>query len=447
MTSARDPLTGLMSRAALHGVLERLLNEQTAFGLVLFDIDRFKLINYGFGDDCGDDVLREVASAAKQNLNRGDCIGRWSGQQFLCVLPTLDAATAAARAEDLRVLIEALVIPRGTNGVRITASFGVAAAPDDGRMERRLLAAAEAALYEAKEYGRNRVVQAANLSQQVYGVGEILDRALRERRIVPAYQPIVDLRSGEVVAEEALARLITPEGDVLAADEFIEVAKKLQLTHKIDQAIISATCARFVHAAHTHTRRTQFVNISGNLLRHPTIVRELLGSMREYCRACGTWASGHKPLVIEVTEREFLGDLVQAQAALQPFVDFGLNLALDDFGSGYSSFQYLADLPFSFLKIEGGLIRRVNEPRVRALVQGMQDTAAALGLTTLAEGVETAEVAATIRALGIDWAQGHYFYKPAFDLRSNEHLATLPRALEAELPKGGKRLKTVRFGK
>ena len=447
MTSARDQLTGLMSRAALHDVIDRLLHEQTAFGLVLFDIDRFKLINYGFGDDCGDDVLQEVASAAKQQLTRGDSIGRWSGQQFLCVLPTLDAAATATRAEQLRALIEALVIPRGANGVRITASFGVAAAPADGRVERRLLASAEAALYQAKEYGRNRVVQATDLNQQVYGVGEILDRALRERRIVPAYQPIVDLRSGEIVAEEALARLVTPEGDVLAADQFIEVAKKLQLTHKIDQAIISATCARFVHAAQTHSRRTQFVNISGNLLRHPAIVRELLASMREYCRACGTWASGHKPLVIEVTEREFLGDLAQAQAALQPFVDFGLNLALDDFGSGYSSFQYLADLPFSFLKIEGGLIRRVNEPRVRALVQGMQDTAAALGLTTLAEGVETAEVAATIRTLGIDWAQGHYFYKPALDLRGNEDIAGSPCAAETALPKTGKRLKTVRSSK
>lgn len=447
MTSARDPLTGLMSRAALHGVIDRLLHDQTAFGVMLFDIDRFKLINYGFGDDCGDDVLQEVANAAKQKLKRGDCIGRWSGQQFLCVLPGLAAAATAARAEEMRALIEALVIPRGANGVRITASFGVAAAPQDGHVERRVLAAAEAALYQAKEYGRNRVVQAGDLNQQVYGVGEILDRALREGRIVPAYQPIVDLRSGEIVAEEALARLITPEGDVLAADQFIEVAKKLQLTHKIDQAIISSTCARFVHAAQTHSRRTQFVNISGNLLRHPAIVRELLASMREYCRACGTWASGHKPLVIEVTEREFLGDLAQAQAALQPFVDFGLNLALDDFGSGYSSFQYLADLPFSFLKIEGGLIRRVNEPRVRALVQGMQDTAAALGLTTLAEGVETADVAAAVRTLGIHWAQGHYFYRPALDLRGHHELPPVRHALEAAPAKTAKPVKTVRFGK
>lgn len=413
MSPTCDPLTGLKTRAALHELIERHLVAGTPFGIVLFDIDRFKLINYGFGDDCGDAVLQAVGHLALQRLTREHIVGRWSGQQFLCLLPRHNSEQSAARAEDLRVGIEALIVPRGTDQARITASFGVAAFPHDGELPRRLLAAAEAALYQAKEFGRNRVVQAQALQQQVYGIGELLDTALRENRIAPAYQPIVDLKTGEVVAEEALARLITPEGDVLQADEFIEVAKALQLTHKIDQAIITSTCARFVDALATHSRRTHFVNISGNLLRHPHIVRELLASMQRYCQACENWGGGHKPLVIEITEREFLGDVDLARAALQPFVDFGVRLALDDFGSGYSSFQYLADLPFSFLKIEGSLIQRLHEPRVRAIVQRMQQTGRDLGLITLAERVETAAIADIIGEMGIDWAQGHYYHRPA----------------------------------
>lgn len=401
-----------MSRAALHDLLDRYIARGTPFSVILFDIDRFKLINYGFGDGCGDTVIQEVGQAVTQKLARGDSIARWSGQQFLCVLPTRDGAGSMALAEELRAMIEAMIVLHGTNQVHVTASFGVAGFPHDGDLSRRLLAATEAALYRAKESGRNRVIHAAGLTQQVYGIGELLDTALREHRIVPAYQPIVELKTGAVVAEEALARLVTPEGDVLEADAFIEVAQKLQLTYKIDQAIITSTCGRFVDAMQTHSQRTQFVNISGNLLRHPKIVRELLESMRHFCSACRHSAQERKPLVIEVTEREFLGDIAQAREALQPFVDFGVHLALDDFGSGYSSFQYLADLPFSFLKIEGGLIRRLQEPRVRKIVQGMQNTARALGLTTLAEGVETAAVATVVRDIGIDWAQGHYFHRP-----------------------------------
>lgn len=415
MSPAHDALTGSMSRAALHQLLEDLISQRAAFAVVLFDIDRFKLINYGFGDGCGDVVLQEIAHAIQGCVKPDDQIARWAGQQFLCVLRNNDTAQAAARAEQLRALIETLLIRHDNNHIHVTASFGVAAFPNDGDIVRRLLASAEAALYQAKEFGRNRVIEASVLPQQVYGVGSLLDRALREQRIVPAYQPIVDLRTGKIVAEEALARLITPEGDVLEADAFIDVAQKLQFTYKIDQAIITSTCNRFVRALGMHSPRVQFVNISGNLLRHPHVVRELLESVEAFCQKCGQWSEPRKPLVIEVTEREFLGDVASARAALEAFVEFGLSLALDDFGSGYSSFQYLADLPFTYLKIEGGLIQRLREPRVRVIVQGMQDTARQLGLITLAERVENAEVADILRDIGVDWAQGHYYYKAALD--------------------------------
>lgn len=444
MSPSQDALTGLMSRATLHDLLERYISRRVPFGIILFDIDRFKLINYGFGDGCGDTVIQEVGQAVTQRLAREDSIARWSGQQFLCVLPSANADRCLALAEELRGMLEALIVPHAANHVHITASFGVAGFPQDGDLSRRLLASAEAALYQAKELGRNRVVHAGGLPQQVYGVGELLDKALREQRIVPAYQPIVDLKSGVIVAEEALARLITPEGDVLQADEFIDVAQKLQLTYKIDQAIISSTCVRFIEALKTHSQRTQFVNISGNLLRHPKIVRELLASMRDSCDACRHVQGVEKPLVIEVTEREFLGDIAQAREALQPFVDFGLSLALDDFGSGYSSFQYLAELPFSFLKIEGGLIRRVREPRVRIIVQGMHETAHALGLTTLAEGVESAEIAGILREIGINWAQGHYFHRPSL---GTQYLHALEFAVANQgLPASPRHVRPKKFG-
>lgn len=416
MASLRDQLTGLLNRAALHELMEaelgRATKKGTSLALILFDIDRFKLINYGYGDLHGDLVLQEVADLAEKKLP-SHYLGRWSGQQFLCVLPQADGDDAATLAEDLRERIQRLILPIDGHSLRISASFGVACFPQDGDLVRTLLAAAEAALYHAKESGRNRVVPAQALKQQIFGMGTVLDAALRENRVVPAYQPIVDLKNGQVVAEEALARIVTRDGRLLEAEDFIEVARQLQLTYKVDQAVISSTISRCMASLDDGPPRLHFVNISGNLLRNPDVVQELLRSVRENCEACADRIGTQNPLVIEITEREFLGDIKKAREMLRPFLDFGLRLALDDFGSGYSSFQYLADLPFSFLKIEGSLIQRVREPKVKAIVQGIQNTAADLGLTTLAECVESAEIADAVRAIGVDWAQGYHYDRPS----------------------------------
>jgi diguanylate cyclase (GGDEF)-like protein len=384
----------------------------TRLALILFDIDRFKLINYGYGDLHGDLVLQEVAELAEKKLPP-NYLGRWSGQQFLCVLPQTNGDDAATMAEDLRERIQRLMLPIDGHSLHISASFGVACFPQDGDLVRTLLAAAEAALYQAKDSGRNRVVAAQALKQQIFGMGAILDAALRENRVVPAYQPIVDLRTGAIVAEEALARLVTTDGRVLEAEDFIEVARQLQLTYKVDHAVISSTISRCLASLDDGPPRLHFVNISGNLLRNPDVVQDLLRSVREHCQACADRLGAQKPLVIEITEREFLGDIKKAREMLMPFLDFGLRLALDDFGSGYSSFQYLADLPFSFLKIEGSLIKRVREPKVKAILQGIQNTAADLGLTTLAECVESAEIADAVHAIGIDWGQGYHYDRPS----------------------------------
>lgn len=411
MSTTRDPLTGLLSRSSIHELLEELVSMQTSFALILLDIDRFKLINYNFGDGNGDKVLQKIAQSVRECLRSHHQIGRWSGHQFLCFLPHCGAAEAQTLSERLRAVIEKLAVPLDSHRIHVTASLGVACFPQDGSVLRRLLAAVEAALYEAKESGRNRVVTADQAQRELVGLADQLDRALREDRVVPAYQPIIELKSGRIVAEESLARLITTEGTVLEAEIFMEAAQKLQLTYKIDQAVITRTCARLA-SAEAGKRVTQFVNISGNLLRHPTVVQELLASMKSFCHSCGD-THGRKPIVIEITERELLSDIASARDMLQPFVDFGLQLALDDFGSGYSSFQYLAELPFSYLKIEGSLIRRLREPKVRAIVQGMQNTARDLGLITLAECVENGETADIMAEIGIDWAQGYFFHRPA----------------------------------
>ena len=413
-----DPLTGMISRTALNTVLENTLtlsrNTQNPFALILFDIDRFKLVNFGFGDNQGDAVLQNVALIAQKTLRNEDITGRWGGQQFLCILPDTLPATAHTIAEKLRKAIETENMQIGSNVIHATASFGVACFPDDGNQPRQLVSASEAALYNAKESGRNRTVLARELSHQPYGIGNMLELALREDRVVPLYQPIVDLKTGQIVAEEALAHVFTPGGNILPAAEFIDSARLLQFTYKIDRTVMMKTFARCVKAIGEGSPPvSHFVNISGNLLRHPEVVQELLENAIAACQSCGANIGDVKPVVIEITERELLGDIENARNLLKPFTDFGLRLALDDFGSGYSSFHYLAELPFSFLKIEGSLIKRLTDRKVRIIVQGMQNTARDLGLTTVAEFIENGDIADIARDIGIDWAQGYHFGKPS----------------------------------
>lgn len=415
-----DPLTGAISRAATHALIEQALatglQSHHPFALILFDIDRFKLVNFGFGDSQGDAVLQAVANIGGNCLRPGDIFGRWGGQQFMCVLPDTRPMEAYAIAEKIRMAIDTQPVHVNTNVIYVSASFGVAGFPEDGNYTRKLLCATEAALYAAKESGRNRSVLAGKLEHQPYGMGNMLESALRENRMHAAYQSIVDLKSKAVVAEEALARVITEDGQILEAAEFIDSARLLQLTHKIDRTILLQTMQRCVRQLSAGgPAMNHFMNISGNLLHHPAVVEELLDSAMQTCMACGNLVGPVKPMVIEVTERELLGDIPTARALLKPFTDFGLRLALDDFGSGYSSFHYLAEFPFSFLKIEGSLVRRLDDPKVRTIVQGMQRVAEDLDLITIVEFVENETIAAIARDIGIDWAQGYYFSQPVMN--------------------------------
>jgi len=373
-------------------------------GVILFSIDRFRLINHRFGYAVADKVLKRIQEVARSTIGRKGVVGRWGGDEFLCLLPTCGLREVAARARALDEAISGLVIPSEKSAINVTASFGTACAPEDGRSVQELMNAADEALYEAKNRGRNVTVAAGRLERRIFQMGALLETALREDRVVPAYQPIVDLADGRVVAEEALARIVTVDGEILAADEFIEAAEQFRLTHKIDWTVLLATLDRHRNEASGITR---FVNISGDLLRHPHLLVELLASAKTHLDSGSH--SLVKPLVIEVTERELLDNMELARARLAPFLEFGLQLALDDFGSGYSSFQYLADLPVSFLKIEGRLISRINESRVFSIVRSIQAVANDLGITTLAEYVETEEQVDLLRRIGVHWAQGHLF--------------------------------------
>ncbi len=413
-----DPLTGLLNRDAIQQNLTELHLQHKASGkpytVLLLDLDRFKLINDSYGHSAGDLLLQHIANQLKQLLGEREYIGRWGGEEFLCILPEVDFETGFKIAEQIRKGIANFSLSTGQQEIFTTTSIGVANYPQDGKHVADILRVADAALYEAKRAGRNRISSSREKHGSFLSIATQLENALRENRIIPAYQPLIDLQTGEQVADEALARIITPDGEPLPAGQFIDAAVHLQLVHRIDYEIARQAILRCSNSVlQGESPHPHFVNISAELLRHPELVKGILDTALQECKACGDRLGSEKPLVIEITEQALLHNLGEAREILAPFLDFGLRLAIDDFGVGYSSLNYLSDLPVSYLKIDGQLIRRVaDESRVRAIVKGIQGIASDLELITVGEFVEDQATVEVLRDIGINWGQGYYFGKP-----------------------------------
>ena len=413
-----DPLTRLPNRDAIQQTLKQLHRrfelQQGTYSILLLDLDRFKLVNDTYGHNAGDLLLKKLATEMTESLRPYDNLGRWGGEEFLCILPNTDIQGAIDSAERFRELISEQYVEIDNQQIRTTASIGVANYPHDNQDVSEVLRIVDAMLYEAKRSGRNRVASSRDQQGNILSIARQLEEAIGSDNIVPMYQPIVDLQNGELVAQEALARLHTDNGTYLEAGKFIEAALHLQMTHKIDHAITKQTilyCSQRVLDGKQPL--PHFVNVSADLLRHPNLVEDIFATALSQCQACGDRIGPQKPLVIEITEQQLLSDVKDAKRILQPFIDFGLRLAVDDFGSGYSSLHYLAELPITFLKIDGRLVQRVTQDRkVRAIVKGIQNIADDLDLITIAEYVEDQATLEALRELGVSWGQGYFFGRP-----------------------------------
>lgn len=420
--ATHDSLTGLLNRCCVQERLENLHRaaeaQRGAYSLLLLDLDHFKIVNDRFGHATGDQVLAQVGRRIAHKVRELDTVGRWGGEEFLCLLPQVNRSLAEEIAERIRAGLEIEPVEYQGRRIRITSSIGVATYPDDGLHPDALLAKADAALYEAKRSGRNRIQSGTRHAGNVFALANIIEKSLKEDRVRPAYQRVVNLVTGEECGLEALARIQLDNLQVMDATYFIPAAEQLHLVHLIDHRIIQNALMRCVdRTLADQPVPAMFVNFSADFLRHPDLVEDILDTVRQQCALCGDRIGEIKPLVIEITERQFMEDMSEAREALKPLLDMGLRIAIDDFGAGYSSLNYLAELPVSFIKLERSLVQRVTtEPRVCAILRGVQELAADLGVITIAEGIESEDSYQALQRLGVDWGQGYYFSRPALIL-------------------------------
>ncbi|MEW5943724.1 MAG: EAL domain-containing protein [Pseudomonadota bacterium] len=421
-----DHLTGLSNRRAAEDRLllewNRARRSSGTFALAIADIDRFKLINDQYGHHVGDETLKHVADLLAANLRGGDWAARWGGEEFLLCFHDLDHRGAVTAAERMRKLIKANPIKVSQGELPVTISMGVALYEPNYDGIDAMLAQADALLYEAKHSGRDKVFCSGGSKSRNKGSviweGTQVQSALQEGRLVPAFQPIVDLRTGEEVADEALARIRAKDGRLVPAFDFVHAAEALHLISAVDMAIsmkAMSRCACLGRKRPSTAGCVRFVNLSPQFLANADQVEALLMRADEFRHVCMGGSGAVKQVVIEITERHG-GDVMALKKNLQPLLDFGFRLALDDFGNGNSSFRFLAELPVDFLKIEGWMVSRVkHDPRVRQLVETIVGTAQKFNATTVAEWVEDAQTAQMLRDMGVDLGQGYHFGKPVVD--------------------------------
>jgi diguanylate cyclase (GGDEF)-like protein/PAS domain S-box-containing protein len=393
-----DSLTGLFNRRRFEQEVSSQLNYARRYSrpgaLLLMDLDTFKFVNDSYGHPIGDRVLSDVGASLSATVRDTDVVARIGGDEFAILLREAEGLEAIAVAKKLIAAVRARSKPT------IGASVGIA--PFDGAGEKtpdELLVAADIALYEAKEMGGASTVLYTGQSSQALTWVERIRDALDKDRLVVYSQPIVDVATGEVAREELLVRMVDPHGDRIPPASFLPAAERFGLIHEIDLMVL----AKAIELVKGGTPVA--VNVSVRTLTDPRYLAALEKTLAE----------GSDPACFdfEITETAAVANMSDAQEFARRIRELGCSLSLDDFGTGFSSFTYLKHIPAQYLKIDIEFIRELERnPADQQLVQAIVSIARGLGQKTVAEGVEDEETLATVRKLGVDYAQGFYLGRP-----------------------------------
>lgn len=409
-----DVLTGLPNRRLLNDRIRQMLaaneREQTPFALLFIDLDHFKRINDSLGHSVGDELLCAVARRLGGAVRKVDTLARLGGDEFIIALPGIQAAAAIDVA---RRIVEECNTPFLVAGhdLTVTPSVGVAMCPQDGKDVETLLRNADAAMYKAKEVGRNTFqfyaaeMNTATLERLM--LESSLRRAVRNQEFELHYQPLVSLKSGLVIGVEALIRWRHPELGMIMPDRFIQLAEDSGLINPIGDWVLGEACRQvqaWIQAGLPPL--VVAVNVAPVQFRQGGFVEAVAGALA---------TSGLDPslLELEVTERTVMHDADIHIGTLTALHRMGVVLSIDDFGTGYSSLAYLKRFPVSKLKIDRSFVRDLE---VDADDQAIASTIVSMGrnlrLTVLAEGVETCEQLALLQGMDCDMAQGYLFSRP-----------------------------------
>ncbi len=407
-----DPLTGLANRCLLQSRLTMEIaqadRQQSSFGVVVLDLDRFKEVNDTLGHEVGDELLREVALRLTRTVRSEDTVARLGGDEYVLLLHGLTEHTAATVTEKILAALERPFSWQG-NRIDLGASLGVALYPDHAQDASRLIRCADIAMYAAKRTGTGWALFAPEQSRMSRGGlsfrGELRD-ALRNDELVLHYQPKIELSARRVVGVEALVRWNHPVRGFLPPDHFIPLAEQAGLIGALTEWVLEHALADLAQLHHDGHPLHVAVNLSARNLHDAGLPAGIEGVLAR---------SGMAPehLALEITESAVMTNPADSLAILSELDRMGITLAIDDFGTGYSSLAYLRRLPVDELKIDKSFVMDMETNESDAvIVRSTIDLAHNLGLKVTAEGVENAGIWARLAELGCDRAQGYHLGRP-----------------------------------
>jgi diguanylate cyclase len=411
-----DDLTGLPNRRAL---LEQLATADPVHALLLLDLDRFKDINDSFGHPVGDQMLRLVGPRLARTLPRDAMLARLGGDEFGVLLRDADRATASRIAGEMNlVLREAFTL--GGMPMHIQASIGIALAPEHGSTPADLLQGADLAMYKAKRAGAGYAVYepgAAGEARTRMQTLEELRAALATGQLVVHFQPKLELATGRVVGAEALVRWQHPTRGLVYPDAFLPLAEQAGLMPAIAQQVLHQSLSAVASWRADGQDMHVAVNLSASDLHDDALPSQVQALLRLH-------ALPPDALVLEVTENILMVDAEHSQHVLAGLRALGVRIAVDDYGTGYSSLAYLRELPVDELKLDRTFVTHlVTDPRAAAIAQSTVQLSHALGMVILAEGVEDARVQHALTEWQCDLAQGYYIARP-MNHQSFQHWVT-----------------------
>ncbi len=409
-----DKLTGLPNRALLVDRLAQALasvrRHGRTLGVLFIDIDRFKVINDSLGHEAGDEVLVEVAGRLSALVRPGHTVARFGGDEFVVLCEDLeDPAEAALLADCIQAELSRPVPVRGSE-LFVTVSTGIALSSGDDDVASAMLRDADAAMYQAKRNGRARSAVFAD-AMRAQAMDRLdteveLRRALADDQLRVHYQPLRDVQTGALLGLEALVRWQHPVRGLVPPMEFIPIAEETGLIVPLGEWVLEAACVQLAawhHDFPEHRRLSMAVNLSGSQIVQADFVERVAGILER------TGVS-RSALELEITESVLMRDAEKAMAVLHSLKALGVHLSVDDFGTGYSSLSYLKRFPVDALKIDRSFVDGLGqEAEDSAIVQAIQALAVSLGMTTVAEGVETSMQLDVLRRLGCRRAQGFWF--------------------------------------
>ncbi|KUJ73001.1 diguanylate cyclase [Thiomicrospira sp. WB1] len=415
--ATRDPLTHLFNQRVFHEMLgyevARAHNHAYEFALLVIDFDNFKLINDQYGHSFGDEMLIAFAKTVGKALREGDIFARYGGDEFCVILPETgqEEAIRVARSVLEHAAEVRLMSPQG-RAVAITCSIGVGIYPHHADNKEDLFMVADNMLYRVKDNGKNALsfpedddlveVYKESNDQSLF----IMDAIETGEPIEAHYQPIVNMQDGSVAVHELLMRL-RQKSELVSAGRFIETAEHMGLVNQMDLILIDKALAEMNAKGYDGCL---FINLSPKAIVAGEFIQKILALTEKY-------QLEHDRIVFEITERETVHNLALLEKFVGELRAEGFRFAIDDFGSGFSSFQYLKRFPVDFIKIEGEFINNMTKNKIDlAFVESAVSMAKTLGIQTIAEFIENEETLKLVQELGIDYAQGFLLARPSADL-------------------------------